>query len=610
MVPFRKALFLRDDVAIDMVAGTPGFAWVNPAVAIMSSIISAPALLVADAMLTLTETQIGWVRDGYAEATLALLRRGMLSALTVAHLVADPSQTRIGLCVAVAGAHAYFSLRFRGHLRRYGLSTLLACAVHAFSTPLDADDCSEKAVSPAEQLAQARAKLQTEPPPPPGGFALSGEEAEFIAQCHDILAAETKAARRSAVDSDAAVASVRHQFVLAVEQAAHWASSSGALQRCKHLKAVTGLLKTSYKQPSEVGLTRCVRALGLLQEGRFEPHNAQNAAEEAASSLPPPLRVVSFCSVARSVVWHRDFDDDAALELAPPVGAGSCVDFFVSHARADDPAAKAALLRTFLFLQPFAAETIACTLLLAMACVPGGFIATALNARVPWWALSVGVCGVGALVLAWAVGCHAAGAAHHFAAPWRGVTQTFWLDKCCIDQRTDAAKQRGIAHLGDSLQRSRAMLVLFSPTYLERLWCTYELAEYCRLMEAERSAPAADGEPAEPKQLLMLSLSWGTWWYPWNLVRPVSSVKLSPTETALLDGYRCGTARAYKRNDREVVLRKIRAHWSDDAELSNGEEVFDAYVRTRVKAVLLAHKRDYYRQARIALWHAVVILFR
>ena len=58
-----------------------------------------------------------------------------------------------------------------------------------------------------------------------------------------------------------------------------------------------------------------------------------------------------------------------------------------------------------------------------------------------------------------------------------------------------------------------------------------------------------------------------------------------------------------------MVLRKIRAHWSDDAELSNGE-VFDAYVRTRVKAVLLEHKRDYYRQARIALWHAVVILFR
>ena len=611
MIPFRKALMLHDDVAVEMVAGTPGFVWVNPAVALISSLISAPCLLVTDAMLTLTDTQIGWVRDGYAEASLALLRRGMLSALTVTHIVASPSRTRLGVSVAIAGAHAYFSLRVRGHLRRFGLSALLTCAVHAVSTPLDAAECSVKEVSP-EQLAQARAKLQNEPPPPPGGFALSGEEEEFIAQCHHILAAETKASARRG--GDAALAVAWQQFVQTVEQAAQWASSSGALQRCKHLKAVTRLLKASYTRPSEAGLMACTRALvGLLQEDRLHeldsaPHDP---ADEAASSLPPPLRVVSFCSVARSAVWHRDFDDAAALELAPPVGAaGGCVDFFVSHARSDDPAAKAALLRTFLFLQPFAAETIACTLLLAMACVPGGFIATALDARVPWWALSVGVCGIGALVLAWAVGCHAADAAgHHFAVPWRGVTQTFWLDKCCIDQRTDAAKQRGIAHLGDSLQRSRAMLVIFSPTYLERLWCTYELAEYCRLMETERSAPV-DGEPAEPKQLLMLSLSWGTWWYPWNLLRPVSSVQLSPTETALLDGYRCGAARAYKRDDREVVLRKIRALWSDDAELTNGEDVFDAYVRTRVKAVLLAHKRDYYRQARIALWHAVVILFR
>ena len=107
----------------------------------------------------------------------------------------------------------------------------------------------------------------------------------------------------------------------------------------------------------------------------------------------------------------------------------------------------------------------------------------------------------------------------------------------------------------------------------------------------------------------MLSLTWGTWWYPWNLMRAASSVELSPAETALLDGYRCGAARAYKRSDRDLVLRKIRAHWSDDAELSNGEEVFDAYVRTRVKATLLQRKRDYYRQARAALWHAVVMLF-
>ena len=606
MEPFRRFMCLPKDVAADMHAGKPSVAWVHPANAVVSSLVSSPAMAVFDTSLIAPAPQAGWVHEGYAEGLLALARRGALLALTVAHLVASPSRLRLGVSIGIAVAHTYFSLRVRGRLARWSvqagltraLRVLLSAVSFCFRGRANATVNNAEPLSPEEELARARAQLKTEPPPRADGFHLSGEEAELIAKCQDILAAEAAVASASAA---------RQHFVHAVQQALEWANTA-ALQRCTKLKVVIDVLRAHDHSMDADGMARCIHALALLQESRLHELEAVEAALAEESLKAPPLRAVSFCALANSAVWHRNFDPHAALKLAPPVGAGGSVDFFVSHARADDCTAKAALLRTFIFLQPFAAETMACTLLLALACVPGGFIVTALNARVPWWALSVATAGCGALVLCWAVGCHAAGAVGHAAVPWRGVAQTFWLDHLCIDQRTDAAKHQGILHLGDSLQRSRAMLVLFSPAYLERLWCTYELAEYCRLMEQE-AASAAGANEAQPKELLMLSLTWGTWWYPWNLMRAASSVELSPAETALLDGYRCGAARAYKRSDRDLVLRKIRAHWSDDAELSNGEEVFDAYVRTRVKATLLQRKRDYYRQARAALWHAVVMLF-
>ncbi|KAF4665680.1 hypothetical protein FOL46_003510, partial [Perkinsus olseni] len=53
-----------------------------------------------------------------------------------------------------------------------------------------------------------------------------------------------------------------------------------------------------------------------------------------------------------------------------------------------------------------------------------------------------------------------------------------FLDKCCIPQKDPTAKSYGISELADYLQASDKLLVLWSPDYLKRLWCVYELAVF------------------------------------------------------------------------------------------------------------------------------------
>ncbi|KAF4665763.1 hypothetical protein FOL47_004441 [Perkinsus chesapeaki] len=57
---------------------------------------------------------------------------------------------------------------------------------------------------------------------------------------------------------------------------------------------------------------------------------------------------------------------------------------------------------------------------------------------------------------------------------------TVFLDKCCINQSDFAAKKRGISRLSDYLRVSNKLVVLWTPSYLDRLWCVYELAVFMR----------------------------------------------------------------------------------------------------------------------------------
>lgn len=53
-----------------------------------------------------------------------------------------------------------------------------------------------------------------------------------------------------------------------------------------------------------------------------------------------------------------------------------------------------------------------------------------------------------------------------------------FLDKICISQTNDRAKEDGIKNIGGFLKNTEEVLVAWDKTYFSRLWCTYELSAY------------------------------------------------------------------------------------------------------------------------------------
>ncbi|CAL1172213.1 unnamed protein product, partial [Cladocopium goreaui] len=56
----------------------------------------------------------------------------------------------------------------------------------------------------------------------------------------------------------------------------------------------------------------------------------------------------------------------------------------------------------------------------------------------------------------------------------------FFVDKLCIEQKDAKAKAQGILSLAAYLKRSKSLLILWSPQYFQRLWCTFELVSFLR----------------------------------------------------------------------------------------------------------------------------------
>ncbi|CAE6926770.1 unnamed protein product [Symbiodinium sp. CCMP2592] len=62
---------------------------------------------------------------------------------------------------------------------------------------------------------------------------------------------------------------------------------------------------------------------------------------------------------------------------------------------------------------------------------------------------------------------------------WRSQTRVF-LDRICISQNDDRLKTDAILSLAGLLKNSDTMLILWDPTWTERLWCLFELAAFLK----------------------------------------------------------------------------------------------------------------------------------
>ena len=67
-----------------------------------------------------------------------------------------------------------------------------------------------------------------------------------------------------------------------------------------------------------------------------------------------------------------------------------------------------------------------------------------------------------------------------FGSPTPWMPRYCFLDRLCIHQTDPQLKKRGIDSLGGFLARSKRMVVIYSSSYISRLWCTFELAAKVR----------------------------------------------------------------------------------------------------------------------------------
>ena len=82
---------------------------------------------------------------------------------------------------------------------------------------------------------------------------------------------------------------------------------------------------------------------------------------------------------------------------------------------------------------------------------------------------------------------------------WRS-NSTVFVDRMCINQFDERMKTEGILNIGAVLKASKCLLVVWEASYVERLWCMFEIAAF---LKAHPEAVSEKPEMVQVKPLMM-----------------------------------------------------------------------------------------------------------
>ncbi|KAF4663466.1 hypothetical protein FOZ61_001629 [Perkinsus olseni] len=181
---------------------------------------------------------------------------------------------------------------------------------------------------------------------------------------------------------------------------------------------------------------------------------------------PPPLRgcPLSTIMLDRSFLRDSESHSDDSFDASVPV---SSVDFFLSHSWSADGFWK----QMAIFI---CSSTSATYKIMVFSSVAASYLFV-FSARSRWREELIASClGFVSFLISLVV------------IPLYNHRNTIvFLDKCCIQQKDPTAKSYGISRLAEYLCASDKLLILWSPDYLDRLWCVYELAVFLRTHDKE-----------------------------------------------------------------------------------------------------------------------------
>ena len=201
-----------------------------------------------------------------------------------------------------------------------------------------------------------------------------------------------------------------------------------------------------------------------------------------------------------------------------------------------------------------------------------------------------------------------------------------FVDKMCIHQTDTRLKEHAIKSFDLFLRFSRRMVVLWSPTYLQRIWCVYELATFSRIhydaasrieFTTEMHAPftlgmtlliAIGGVPFQYiafSTLPFMSQVFGpVWGYVVNVGVVYSPMVLVGTFFIYMEmasllqmvnqlrTFRLADAGASSADDVATVHRLIELTWASEPGATDGRARFEAFVRGRLATLVVGWHGD------------------